>query len=293
MRFQLKHLLLLTSLLGLAEAGRSRRTTDPELIIRDGTCQTEIPCDGNDYVYSAAAAPSPAGPVAEDTVQLEARMTNAERLARGLPLNKPAPRRTSPHVARAQSSPAPVVTYTARIRIDRADGTGTLGYVGAVTGAQALLQTSAANAVVVSFSLPVGSTSGSQINLAVTSPVAFPNIGLIQGRDSTSSDLSTDSFNYIYIGETSTTAAGAPPASVGNAYTSATNNPRTAESAVWNVDVTTFRLVPTWINTDGSAAPTNLFTQGAGLYASGSQELFTNRYPAQTIAANYFIELIV
>lgn len=89
-------------------------------------------------------------------------------LTRSLPLNKPAPRRTSPHVARAQSSPAPVVTYTARIRIDRADGTGTLGYVGAVTGAQALLQTSAANAVVVSFSLPVGSTSGSQINLAVT-----------------------------------------------------------------------------------------------------------------------------
>jgi hypothetical protein len=83
MHFQLRRLLLLTPLLGLAEAGRSKRTADPELIIRDGMCRTEIPCDGNDYIYSAAAAPSPAEPVAEDTVQLEARMTNAERLARG------------------------------------------------------------------------------------------------------------------------------------------------------------------------------------------------------------------
>lgn len=65
--------------------------------------------------------------------------------------------------------------------------------------------------MIVDFTL--NGTTGSQINLTAenTNESAYSFLGLVVGRDSTSSDIGSGNFNYLYFDNTDGTNPGATP----------------------------------------------------------------------------------
>ncbi|KAJ2968183.1 hypothetical protein NUW54_g13295 [Trametes sanguinea] len=99
----------------------------------------------------------------------------------------------------------------------------------------------------------------------------FPYVGLVNGFASTDDNLRAGSTNYAYIAATSGVPAGSSAEAVPNAYSQATGTTKDAESAVWTLDESDpshIVLTPTWINTDGSAATTQIvYSPGADALA--------------------------
>ncbi|KAG8928003.1 hypothetical protein FRC00_001890, partial [Tulasnella sp. 408] len=148
----------------------------------------------SDFAASIAQAGTPTRSLPERDTQ---QMTNAERFIRGLPPKKPKHLRGSPS-RRTEPSAAPLTTYRGMIRVDRADGGGTLGYLSShpFSGAQHRYQ-SIENAAIVNFKYddaqttgPASELRGENMDIQATCPI----LGLVQGRDNTNSDLSTGSF---------------------------------------------------------------------------------------------------
>jgi len=235
-------------------------------------CSSELLCDSSAPLKRDVPIPSKAS-VYRD-------LRNSERLARGLPLRPPV-RRTK---AARDGVASPVPTYTAQghLLARNAADNSVLGYVYKSSAATAyLLNSDIANALTVSISLPIGATSGSQLNVAqVDGPNAFPYFGLVQGRDSTSTDISTGAFNYLYLSATNETPAGSTPQQPGNLPSNSLGTTRSSESAVWAIDIVSGTAVPTWINSNGAAATTQLWTQSGALYAGGDANAFHDRFPS-------------
>ncbi|EIN06340.1 hypothetical protein PUNSTDRAFT_127647 [Punctularia strigosozonata HHB-11173 SS5] len=233
-------------------------------------CSTELSCE---LAFPRSVAPSP-------TVRSTERLTNAQRLSRGLPLNPPH-RRGTP-VARSASSPTPSVTYSGYIRVDKASDGTTLGYISknALNGDLTKYEAPIASAMPVTFYMPVGATSASRLNIYIgqSGLSTYTLLGLVQGRDSTTPRIASGSYNYLYITGTAETAPGSAPQTVGNSYTTVSGISRYSESAVWSYDSSTGRLVPHWINADGAEPTTALWTQSSALYAGGDSTAFANRY---------------
>ena len=105
----------------------------------------------------------------------------------------------------------PQTTYTAVISVY--DGSTFLGYAAPDTNYWTPLLTSdKTSALVVGFTL--NGTSGTQVNLTSQNDNRGAYFGPVQGRDSTSDDIGTGSYNYLYLDPISTTtAAGATPQS--------------------------------------------------------------------------------
>jgi len=209
-------------------------------------------------------------------------LTNAERFARGLPL--PAPYRRGSPTRRSTPSQGVTTSYRGYIEVYQTSDNSLLGYVSnnAFSGAQVRYQPSQSDALIVDFSLPVGATSGSNLQLTVESwnVPNFNILGFIQGRDDTSSDLAVGSYNYLYFGGTNPTNPNSTPQDVGNSYTAATGLQRTSESDVWSVDLVTGALSGVWTNTDGSEPTLACFTQSSSLYCSGDATQFNAQYTA-------------
>lgn len=205
-------------------------------------------------------------------------LTNAERLARHLPL-KPPTRRSSARRAMASPVVAPS-TNRGYIQVLSADSngnpTGVLGYVARTTyiNTQYLVTPSLDDALLVA-------PSGDRDLLTLNSDIAAPAfLGLVQGRDDTSSGLATGSSNYLYLASTAQTSPGSTPQNVGNSFTTVYGDENAAESAVWTLDPVNRSLIAQWINSDGSRAPTIGFTQGSAIYFSGDLGAFQQMYPA-------------
>ncbi|KAH9485697.1 hypothetical protein JR316_0002609 [Psilocybe cubensis] len=243
---------------------------------------------------SLVARSTPQKPCPSATATLKHRdLTNAERLGRGLPLKPPVRRG---HAARSQVSPIPQVpepeepeppttepepkevVYQGKIEVRKTDGTS-LGYIYATNRASGLFTygTVEGSALTISFSLNEGVTSGT--NLAITMLNSDgPLLGLVQGRDSTTVDIATGSFNYLYINgiELPGSSPGSVPITMPNGYSSN----RAAESHIWNLDLTTGDLSPQWINSDGSSPVTKLWSQSNFLYAGADPAAFLAKYPS-------------
>ncbi|KAF7333053.1 hypothetical protein MVEN_02411900 [Mycena venus] len=241
-----------------------------------GVCLAELCVDAS----QAGAAPLKRdAPTVPSKASVYADLTNSERLARGLPLKPPA-RRTK---AARDGAASPVPSYTAKghLLVRDAGDNSVIGYASKTVSTATLITPDLVNALTVSITLPVGATSGSQLNLAqVDSPNAFTSFGLVQGRDSTTTDISTGSFNYLYISSTNDTAAGSSPQQPGNMPSNSLGTTRSSESAVWTIDMVSGTVFPTWINSGGVAATTQLFTQSNALYAGGDADAFGARYPS-------------
>ncbi|KAJ7702281.1 hypothetical protein B0H17DRAFT_1043504 [Mycena rosella] len=226
-------------------------------------------------------------PESQSRERIPCSLTNAQRLARHLPL-KPPTRLSSARRALASPVPASANSNRGYIQVQSVDANGNpsvVGYVSKTTyvGTQYVVSPSLDNALLVS---PNGDRGLLTLNSDTPSP-AF--LGLVQGRDDTSSSLAQGSFNYLYLASSAQTSPNSTPQDVGNSFRSAYGEPYPAESAVWTVDPMTHSLTAQWINPDGSPAPTISFLQGSAIYFSGDPEVFHQMFgaPVQRIAFVY------
>jgi uncharacterized repeat protein (TIGR01451 family) len=184
----------------------------------------------------------------------------------------------------------PQTTYTAVISVY--DGSTFLGYAAPDTNYWTPLLTSDKNsALVVGFTL--NGTSGTQVNLTSQNDNRGAYFGPVQGRDSTSDDIGTGSYNYLYLDPISTTtAAGATPQSDASYFSTSSGLDKKAETAVWNVDTTALTLSLQWINTDSSTPSTVTFIQSNHLYAGGDASAFHSRFPAPVTSVTLHLEIL-
>ncbi|THG95569.1 hypothetical protein EW026_g6111 [Hermanssonia centrifuga] len=181
-------------------------------------------------------------------------MSNAQRLARGLPPNKPRLRRTVP-----SSSPTPACSpTTGALRALSTDADMPLdGYVNATPNPYGEFgyTTDQVAAMIVTVS-PCG--DGSPINVVSSNSVkSMPYLGGIEGFADDSPDLEPREFNYMVLGGVTQTSPHATPQNGANSYTAATGNSKYIESAIWTIDDAGV-LSAQWVNTNGSLPATIL-----------------------------------
>jgi len=210
-------------------------------------------------------------------------LTNAQRLARRLPLKPPARRRASPVIAarQSQTSALPPVTYSGVIQVF--SGTSSLGYVAPDPNYWTpLLTPDISSALSISFQLPEGATSGSQLNMNELNDNRGALFAPVVGRDSTSSDIAPGNFNYFYLDPTAApgTLPGDTPQSTPSFFASSSGLDKQTETSVWSVDLVAGTLSAQWINTDSSSPTTVFFVQSNHLYAGGDADAFHSRFPA-------------
>jgi len=207
-------------------------------------------------------------------------LTNAQRLARGLSPNPPT-RRVLNLVPLSQPSSLPSVTYSVVIQV--LSGDTVLGYVAPDPNYWTPLITPDINSALrVSFQLPLGATSGSQLGLTQLNDNRGVFFGPVVGRDSTSSNIAQGSFNYLYLDPIAApgTPPGSTPQSVPSYFSTSTGLDKQAETSVWSVDLITGALSAQWINTDSTSPPTFIFVQSNHVYAGGDPSAFQSRFPA-------------
>jgi len=200
-------------------------------------------------------------------------LTNAERIARGLPISEPkgfvrkefnGVTRTIPQVKKnaarwPKPSASPVPQVSGVIQVTKADGS--IFYVGKKLSNEGFYEkaTDEHDALVVT--LP-SSTSGT-FGLTTSDTAGFPFVGFFVGPDSwCSGTLAPGSSQYVVLGGlASETPAGSLPERVGN-----TNKSQWAESDLWTF-LDGEKLCATWVNESGAAAKTNvLFYSEEGNY---------------------------
>ncbi len=190
---------------------------------------------------------------------------------------------------------AALIDYTAVIYAVNGGGSN-LGYVTADPNYWTPeLGNAASNGIVVSFTL--NGTSGTQINLATvqnTNENAFPDLGLVQGRDNSSADIGAGNYNYLYLDNTNATAPNSTPQHPGNYFSASTGNSYASESAVWSIDITgtTGTLVPVWVNSDGTTPNTETFIQSNHVYAGGDANAFHTRFPAPVTSVTLDLDIL-
>ncbi|QRV80658.1 hypothetical protein RhiJN_08673 [Ceratobasidium sp. AG-Ba] len=234
-------------------------------------------------------------------VALPKPATNAQRLARGLPLIKPktarrhshrrGPHRLGSHVLaapRAQPSPEPPVSKQCNIAVTSSPAGDQLGLLAAVFNRfgeyGAVVSTTNPNPLVVSFSYSLDSTE--QLDLtAVNGPsTAQPFFGTAVGYGSSNNDMSSTSPNYLIIVGTTQTPPGSPPSDeADNTFSQTTSIPVAAESAVWVYDPVTQALTIRWVNTDGTPVDLSILLCNQSddfLVATGNPALFTSTFGA-------------
>ncbi|KAF8192686.1 hypothetical protein K438DRAFT_1762032 [Mycena galopus ATCC 62051] len=234
-----------------------------------------------------------------DTWKNKARdLSNAERVRRRLPLKSPVRRDSASkaiRAARSQTSPLPLVPYSGVIQVF--SGVMSLGYVAPDPNYWTpLLTPDITAALQVSFQLAQGSTSGSQLDFTEPNDSRGSLFGLVVGRDSTSADIATGSFNIQYLHLLfppnlrsqlilhSTAGAGSTPAETPSYFSISSGLDKQSETSVWSVDLISGAVSAQWINSDGSSPATVMFVQSNHLYVGGDPNAFEARFPAPVTA---------
>ncbi|KAE9365670.1 hypothetical protein N431DRAFT_473709 [Stipitochalara longipes BDJ] len=182
----------------------------------------------------------------------------------------------------AQPTATSIITTLSGI-LEINSGGSSLGYVATDPNYYTPIITSdPTQALVVTFVVPHGATSVSNVDFATSANnEGYPFLGLIQGRDNPDATEAPGSSNYLYIGPVDYTAPGSTPQDGGSYYDVKTGLNHDAESSVWNVDIATGLVTPTWINPDGTPAlDVQFFVQSEHVYAGSDPGAFYARYPA-------------
>jgi hypothetical protein len=138
--------------------------------------------------------------------------------------------------------------------------------------------------------LSVSLAPGAQQNITAVNgqDPSFPLVGAIVGFSSTSDNLASGSPNYAYLGGTTATPPGSPPAAGANAFTHATGIGEHIESAIWTINDANM-LSPQWINTDSSQPATHLVDITNILVVTGDVTAFTNTFGPNSNVALTFV----
>lgn len=213
------------------------------------------------------------------------KLSNAQRLARGLPLKAPV-RKAKTVIIRQMPSAGPPVTKMGMMQVTNVDTGESVGYISATFLSTGHLgfTTDVAKALEISFVIDSFATTATGLRIIMDDSdqsIDFPILGLIQGRDNSDDDIGSSSFNYLYLGGVALpgTASGSIASLMDNTYTNATAISRASETDVWSIDLNTGLITPQWVNEDGtSVTTTELFSQGTALYAGGNSSAFNEVY---------------
>ncbi|KAI9065196.1 hypothetical protein FKP32DRAFT_1674846 [Trametes sanguinea] len=272
----------------LAAAGPGPSAFPPTPVRRDASADGFNPTDivPKPIVQNAAAA-------------LGAGLTNAQRLARGLPPRSPRlnNRRSRALAARQSPTPCSLSKPTGIIRVSSVNDNSIDSYLSSVANSfgEYTVTTDASQALSVAVERCDSATGPfdlTALNSALTSQ--FPYVGLVNGFASTDDNLRAGSTNYAYIAATSGVPAGSSAEAVPNAFNQATGTTKDSESAVWTLDESDpshIVLTPTWINTDGSAATTQVvYSPSANALAViGDYPLFSSNFGTVTPVTLIFV----
>ncbi|RDX42402.1 hypothetical protein OH76DRAFT_1488687 [Lentinus brumalis] len=189
-------------------------------------------------------------------------LTNAQRLSRGLPPNRP--RRNGRPASSSKPSPSSTcVTKTGYIQADVArQGTGYVSKKVNAYGEYGFTH-DVSKALSISYCAKRGSGT---VDIATSNgPSSYDFLGLIAGFGNTDEHKNLDgsNYNYAYLGGVSKERRG-PAAVDGNSFTDATGVPEPSESNVWAIGRAN-HITASWVNTDGSTAPLQfLYYKGHG-----------------------------
>ncbi|KAL0957093.1 hypothetical protein HGRIS_003188 [Hohenbuehelia grisea] len=174
---------------------------------------------------------------------LPKRLTNAQRLARGLPPNPPVRRKNSKRngqVRRENPSPLPAVVGYIRCTCDKtvvgvpAGGAVWFGQ-NANSWGEYGATASQNDALVVN--VPGGSSSAVDLTtMNGNLKTSFPNIVAVMGFASTNNNLGPGSYHYTYFSASTSTPPSSPAVVQPNAFSSASGMPKGVESAIWKIN---------------------------------------------------------
>ncbi|KAG5635979.1 hypothetical protein H0H81_009467 [Sphagnurus paluster] len=194
--------------------------------------------------------------------QLTARgLTNAKRLAAGLPL-KPPTRRTRTHVSRSQPSGVPPASGSSGNGggyLEARDSDGKcLGFVSKVQNAfgEYVVQDQKEDSDLrLRVSFDMNAEGVTDIQTTNGPDTDLPYLGGVKGFASDSTNIEEGSPNYIYIAGTVQTSPNEPASDGSNTFTQVTSIAAQIESAIWSYNADTSVIAPQWINED-SGSPT-------------------------------------
>lgn len=228
--------------------------------------------------------------------QIEDReLTNAKRLAAGLPLKRPVRRNHrggnghggNPHHPQPSGHPGGGNGGCTSGHLEVRDNDGNcIGYVGKDWndyGQYGLCgQDDIDLRLEVSIDLELAKRGATDIKTVNGPDADFPYFGGITGftSDCGCSDISQNSKNYVYLGATTQTDPHAPPQSGSNSFTKKTQVSRKVQSAIFSYDSDTSEITPQWINEDSSTPPTHLGISHSSLILAGDQDLFSKIFGA-------------
>ncbi|PPR03117.1 hypothetical protein CVT26_004666 [Gymnopilus dilepis] len=251
------------------------------------------------YCPSYFAYFPPRGPRRRPTPTIPSR-TNAQRLAGGLGPNPPIRRgKIGTPRQRWAASPSPVApahpkaTHCGVIRLNDASTGSAIGYIGRTSYGKfrghLFTNESVSDAVTACFKIDQHSTHSSDLSIALEDwnlKSDFPLLALIQGKGDKSSDIGPHSSNYLTMGgvEWPGTPPGSTPTAITNSYTFYSGGlDRTAESSVWNIDLTTGALTAHWTNPDRRQTTAHVFSLDNILYAGGDLDAFMKHYTRKIV----------
>lgn len=107
--------------------------------------------------------------------------------------------------------------------------------------------------------------------------------GTGQAAASTSGTLSDIGSEAAALAATDSTSSGATPAFLPNSITDTTGEPLLGEASIWSLG-SDGRLLPQWVNPDGSKPATSIIlTEEGDLLLTGNPNLFTSRLGAREV----------
>jgi len=209
-------------------------------------------------------------------------MTNARRLAEGLPLLPPKKRE---HAARSAPSSTPPELTRGLIEVWIADTGVQTGFIAQDPNqfGEYTITSSAPDALIVQFDRVTASIHG-PVNIPAENGIPnFPLLGAVTGFASTSDNLGSGSSNYAYVVGTNETPVNSHPASVGNSFSTTTGISEDSESAIWSFSFTNGHIEPQWVNTDGSQPSTVVVFSQNTLVVTGDLAAFTTAFGGEQV----------
>ncbi|KAI8970753.1 hypothetical protein BD414DRAFT_233499 [Trametes punicea] len=219
-------------------------------------------------------------------------LTNAQRLARGLPPRSPRfGTRRRALAPRQSSTPCTLSPTTGVIRVTSApeDGTSVVGYISRTPNSFGQYTVTASTDQALEIDIFPCHSYSEPFNIQATNGLSsYPYFGAVVGFSSASADLEAGSSNYAALAGTSSVPFG-PAQPAPNAFNAATGLTRDVESAIWTLSGST--LVPVWANSDGTAThPKLLYSPAANAIALvGDKQAFTDNYGTATAVSLTFV----
>ncbi|KAI8970754.1 hypothetical protein BD414DRAFT_501977 [Trametes punicea] len=238
-------------------------------------------------------------PLSLATLDPARSLTNAQRLARGLPPRSPRYNTRRRALATRQSAtPCALSQPTGIIHVSSADNSVN-GYVAysANSYGEYTITSSITQALEVVL-LRCNSDSEPFDIMTLNGLAAYPYLGAVPGYTSSSDDLEAGSSNYAYVCGTSSVPYG-PAHPAPNAFTASTQTPRDVESVIWTIDESDGNvLLPVWVNSDGTAVDGSLMhVQNAGALGAftltGDKQAFAERFSDATEVTLTFQEFML